>query len=568
MRKIPTILNVCGFALITMFGLTFATDLSRGILLDVPQEIIPSQFGKMLTSQLTPEEGTKAALFRFTGDTLKILVALVEWDNRPGTYSPATFDSLFFSRDVLSGGSVADYYYEVSYGQVTLVGQVVDWYNAGLYTTSFNYPSLFAALDPIVDYSQFDGNHNGDVDGVFLIRAGTGYEDSHNSNDIWSFAQIYSPGTGPGSYDGVRINGWNTTPETQPLHDPSNPRLFSGFYARNRVRVFCHFLAHCLALPDLFDHDGRIDTTTFYTPGDYNDHPVQDWDVMGYEGYGIFSLGSGVPSHFCGWTKKEAGWIDPVVLSPDADYHLAIPNIETTKDSSLYLLPINPAEGEYFLLEYRNPNSTAKFDKLNSDYSCFFWPALVYGGDSLNRGLIITHVHDSLDTPYYRMNYGTPDYPHYRVKIEDAGYNPSRDAHSNPEGWVTDSSQWWYPYETQIAAPFSHDVPGQEIFSYYTNPSSCGYFAPSWITVRVDSIVDSRLYAYVRMPGTFLLGNTNSDETVDVGDVVYLINYLYKNGSPPVPQEAGDTNCDGLVDVGDVVYLINYLFKGGPPPSC
>jgi hypothetical protein len=275
-----------------------------------------------------------------------------------------------------------------------------------------------------------------------------------------------------------------------------------------------------------------------------------------------------VPSHFCGWNKKEAGWIDPVVLSPGADYHLVIPNIETTKDSSLYLLPIFPGEGEYFLLEYRNPNSTAKFDKLDSDYSAFFWPALTYGGDPLDRGLIITHVHDSLDTPYYSMNMGTPDYPHYRVKIEDAGYNPDRDAHTNPGGWVTDNAQWWYPYETQIAAPFSNDVPGQEIFSYYTDPNSHGYFGPSWITVRVDSIIGDRLYAYVRIPGPFLAGNANGDGLVDVGDVIYLINYLFVGGPAPNPLESGDANCDGLVDIVDVVYLINYLFVGGPPPLC
>jgi hypothetical protein len=52
-----------------------------------------------------------------------------------------------------------------------------------------------------------------------------------------------------------------------------------------------------------------------------------------------------------------------------------------------------------------------------------------------------------------------------------------------------------------------------------------------------------------------------------VGDVIYLTNYLYKNGDNPDPQVAGDANCDGLVDVGDVIYLINSLFKEGPPPS-
>jgi parallel beta-helix repeat protein len=64
----------------------------------------------------------------------------------------------------------------------------------------------------------------------------------------------------------------------------------------------------------------------------------------------------------------------------------------------------------------------------------------------------------------------------------------------------------------------------------------------------------------------YVLGDANGDGTIDIGDVVYLINYLYKGGSAPDPLPAGDTNSDGVVDLGDVVYLINYLYKGGPPP--
>jgi len=62
-------------------------------------------------------------------------------------------------------------------------------------------------------------------------------------------------------------------------------------------------------------------------------------------------------------------------------------------------------------------------------------------------------------------------------------------------------------------------------------------------------------------------GDCNGDGVVDVGDVVYLVNYLYKNGTAPDPVEAGDTNGDEIVDVGDVVHLINYLYKSGPPPG-
>ena len=64
------------------------------------------------------------------------------------------------------------------------------------------------------------------------------------------------------------------------------------------------------------------------------------------------------------------------------------------------------------------------------------------------------------------------------------------------------------------------------------------------------------------------VGDCNADCMVDVGDVVYLIDYLFRDGNPPFPVDVGDANCDGFVDLGDLVFLINYLYKGGPPPSC
>ncbi len=60
-------------------------------------------------------------------------------------------------------------------------------------------------------------------------------------------------------------------------------------------------------------------------------------------------------------------------------------------------------------------------------------------------------------------------------------------------------------------------------------------------------------------------GDVNGDGLVDIGDVIYLINCLYKNGPTPVILANGDVNADCLVDIGDVVYLINYLFKSGDP---
>jgi immune inhibitor A len=66
----------------------------------------------------------------------------------------------------------------------------------------------------------------------------------------------------------------------------------------------------------------------------------------------------------------------------------------------------------------------------------------------------------------------------------------------------------------------------------------------------------------------YVCGDANGDRKINVADAVYLINYVFKHGTAPVPIQAGDANADGKVNVADVVYLINRIFKAGPPPLC
>jgi hypothetical protein len=65
--------------------------------------------------------------------------------------------------------------------------------------------------------------------------------------------------------------------------------------------------------------------------------------------------------------------------------------------------------------------------------------------------------------------------------------------------------------------------------------------------------------------------DANNDGQANVGDAVYMINFVFKGGPAPkpYPQCSGDANKDCQANVGDAVYIINYVFKGGPPPcSC
>jgi hypothetical protein len=62
-------------------------------------------------------------------------------------------------------------------------------------------------------------------------------------------------------------------------------------------------------------------------------------------------------------------------------------------------------------------------------------------------------------------------------------------------------------------------------------------------------------------------GDVNWDGVIDLADVVFLINYLFKGGNAPDPLRLGDPTADCMVNIGDVIFLINYLYKGGLAPG-
>jgi hypothetical protein len=63
-----------------------------------------------------------------------------------------------------------------------------------------------------------------------------------------------------------------------------------------------------------------------------------------------------------------------------------------------------------------------------------------------------------------------------------------------------------------------------------------------------------------------ICGDADGNGTLDIDDVIYLINYVYIGGDPPLPTESGDINCDGKIDLLDIARLTNYIFRGGSAP--
>lgn len=138
------------------------------------------------------------------------------------------------------------------------------------------------------------------------------------------------------------------------------------------------------------------------------------------------------------------------------------------------------------------------------------------------------------------------------------------DANADPVEIVLDG--FWYE-------PDSLQPPTNEPYYDGENP---GLF--SWLTAEADTGAWTCLISATDICGAAdveqvtirvgvpFCGEANGDGYLDLGDLVFLIGFLYKGGQPPNPLCKGDANCDGVTDIGDLVTLINYLYKRGTAP--
>ena len=63
-------------------------------------------------------------------------------------------------------------------------------------------------------------------------------------------------------------------------------------------------------------------------------------------------------------------------------------------------------------------------------------------------------------------------------------------------------------------------------------------------------------------------GDANNDGKVNIADVVFIIDFLFRVGSAPACEAEGNANGDNKTNIADVSYVIAYLFAGGGDPIC
>ncbi|MDG5799752.1 M6 family metalloprotease domain-containing protein [Marinilabiliaceae bacterium ANBcel2] len=266
-----------------------------------------------------------------------MLVILANFSDTNSSYSPADFDDFMNQEGYAGTGSFRDYYLEVSNGALdvnSVVTQWVDLPNSSDYYSSrdrwgeFAYQSVLAASNAGVDFSQFDNNGNGIIEGIAIIHTGPGQEVTGDESHIWSHSWTLSAAGYSESmrtFDGVKVDRYTVQPET---HDEQGNK--------NSIGVICHEFGHNLGLPDYYD------TNDNSYPGTGN------WDLMARGTYNGETPGS-LPAHHNPYSKMELGWIpQPQVISTAGELVLE-PVIESQK----VFLVESPYSQEYLLLENR-----------------------------------------------------------------------------------------------------------------------------------------------------------------------------------------------------------------------
>lgn len=105
-----------------------------------------------------------------------------------------------------------------------------------------------------------------------------------------------------------------------------------------------------------------------------------------------------------------------------------------------------------------------------------------------------------------------------------------------------------------VDTTYSVSLPRQNCFWRVMTSNQCGKESP---------YQDTPFNFYV-----YKMGDVTKDGEVTASDVVYIINYLYRDGSEPIPLESGDMVPDSLIDASDLIYLVNYLYRGESAPNC
>ena len=277
-----------------------------------------------------------------------------------------------------------------------------------------------------LDFSQFDGNGDGQIDLVFVFFAGNNEAEAKYSfpDAIWPHMSYITPrgGNTAGNidsteqpvFDGKILYTYACTSELK-----GATKTYSG------IGSFCHEFGHAIGLPDNYDTDGAENGSAFGT---------QYADIMAAGNY----LNDGrTPPAYNAFERWLLGWGLPTEINEPGEYRLG-----PLYDNKSFVIFTDEGRDEFFLFENHNAQANSesfKWDKylLEGD------PNVDISGFQGGNGMLVYHVDTGTDMlSRWDNNRGNANSGHECFKLFRA----------DPSAPNSQSRRWFYPGDAQITA--------------------------------------------------------------------------------------------------------------------
>jgi immune inhibitor A len=276
--------------------------------------------------------------------TLRVKVLLVDFSDRPGVIPASQYEAMLFSKGSFAGGSMRDYYQEVSLGKVDITGSVHGWlrlpqtysfYANGKSGLALTYPrnaqgmaedAVRAALASGVSFEPtLDALGSGTVTALFIVHAGVGGEaqttEVGRASNIWSHKWELNTPVQVGG--GLQVSVYLTVPNDA------------------KVGVCAHELGHL-----------AFQWEDFYDPNYDDDGSEWDgsgrWDLMAG---GSWNGNGARPAHPACLHKLQHHWID--VQDVTTSTRLVLEPFTKTSAKVVRVRSPEYRPGQYLLLENR-----------------------------------------------------------------------------------------------------------------------------------------------------------------------------------------------------------------------
>ena len=291
-----------------------------------------------------------------TGDIKVLVIPINLTSSKNNSQLMADLEIAFNGTQAQTGWySVKEYYSISSYGKLNLTFEILDWYTpkksasyydsyyddeTGYYGSTLILDEVLNYYDGTIDFSQYDSNADGCIDGIWLIY---NYDVNYDSDDSDYWAYVYQTSSDI-LVDGVYAcyygyAGTDFMYENDTFYDNTNIKI--------DAHTYIHETGHMMGLDDYYDYDESVGATGGLYYADMMDANIGDHASI---------------------NKLLLNWINPTVITGKGTLTIDLASFASS-GQVLLITPnsISSIYNEYILIEFYTSTLLNENDQIYYD---------------------------------------------------------------------------------------------------------------------------------------------------------------------------------------------------------